>query len=315
MKIKDLLSKYALSIPKTFSGEMLKVSEMHVDDFKINELYQRHISPAYIRKGGPLNLTLLTPIVVCLRPDHLGEDSGYYVVDGQHRCWRVIHSDYTGKVPVQIYEHKQDATLEDCVRIEAALFLVLNTNQKKTSKIDEIRAGIYCDDPEALHTLDMMEMLHLVCDNFGSSHDDAREVSVFTHFYLMATKDYPKQSAKILAGYHLLNQLYPNETVVKGDALRAMCLLSEFMQALSNGKQQRFSDFIYNVLPRVKTTKSLTKGRATSQSPTFILNDIIQMYNESQETEHYRIGEKLMDKLSNKNVGGNPRFALPKGDS
>lgn len=312
MKIKDLLSKYALSIPKTFSGELLEVTNMHVDNFKINELYQRHISPAYIRKGGPLNLTLLTPIVVCKRPDHLGEDSGYYVVDGQHRCWRVIHSDYTGPVPVQILVHEEDATLEECVQIEAELFLVLNTNHKKTSKIDEIRAGIYCNDPEALHTLDVMEMLNLVCDNFGSSSDSAREISVFTHFYILCNQDYANQSAKILAGYELLNQLYPGETIVKGDALRAMCLLVEFIQALSNGKQERFTAYVHNLLPKVKTVKALTKGRATGQSPTFILNDIIKMYNDSQETEHYRIGDKLIDKLSNKKLGGNPRFSLPK---
>ena len=52
---------------------------MKVDDFKIAKEYQRHISPSAIKKGGPLDLNKLTPIVACKRPD-----GDYFVVDGQH---------------------------------------------------------------------------------------------------------------------------------------------------------------------------------------------------------------------------------------
>lgn len=312
MNIRDALGKFALKMPTSFSGELLKYTEMSVDDFKIDKKYQRHISPGYIRKGGPLNLSRLTPIVVCKRPDGFGEDSGHYVVDGQHRTLRVIHSDYRGPVPVVVLEHDSDSTLEECVEIEAALFHDLNSLGKKPTKIDEVRAGIYSNDPKALHTLNVMEMLHLTCDNFGSEEDDAREVKVFTHFYLLANQDYDAtQTSKILAGYALHEQLFPGEDVIQGDALRAMSLLVEFIAALTNGKQERFSAFVHNVLPQFKTVKSLTKGRATAQSPRFILHDIITMYNESQKTEHYRIGATLVEKLGNAKLGGNPRFLDP----
>tara|TARA_Y100000022_G_C13254273_1_gene378850 strand:+ start:1188 stop:2129 length:942 start_codon:yes stop_codon:yes gene_type:complete len=312
MNIKDVLGKYKLAMSKSFSGELLKYTEMSVDDFKIDKKYQRHISPAYIRKGGPLNLARLTPIVVCERPNKFGEDSGFFVVDGQHRTLRVIHSDYTGKVPVVVLKHNETATLEECVEIEAKMFHDLNSLGKSTTKVDEVRAGIYSNDKKALHTLNVMELLHLTCDNFGSEEDDAREVKVFTHFYLMCNQDYDEtQTSKILAGYNLHEQLFPGEATIQGDAVRAMSLLVEFIAALTNGKQERFSAFVHNVLPQFKTVKSLTKGRATAQSPRFILHDIITMYNESQKTEHYRIGASLVEKLGNAKLGGNSRFLDP----
>lgn len=316
MKIRDLLGNYPLNLPTNYVGKLLRYEEIYIDDFNIDERYQRDISPSYIKRGGALNLTLLTPIVVCLRPETLDEEErGYYVVDGQHRSLRVIKSDYEGVVPVVVMDHPKDATLEECVKVEASLFHKLNSLGKKPTKIDEVRAGIHSGDTKALHTLDVMEMLELTCDNFGSLSDTAREVATFTHFYIMCNQDYPHHSSKILAGYNLLNELYPKETVVKGDALRAMCLLDEFMKALSNGKQERFTRYVHNLLPKVKTIKALTKGRATSQSPTFILHDIIKMYNESHESENYRIGQTLIQKLSNPKLGGNSRFALPEDDS
>jgi hypothetical protein len=262
MKIRDLLGNYPLNLPTNYVGKLLRYEEIYVDDFNIDERYQRDISPSYIKRGGPLNLTLLTPIVVCLRPETLDEEErGYYVVDGQHRSFRVIKSDYDGVVPVVVMDHPKDATLEECVKVEASLFHKLNSLGKKPTKVDEVRAGIHSGDSKALHTLDVMEMLELTCDNFGSLSDTAREVATFTHFYIMCNQDYPKNSSKILSGYNLLNHLYPDETVVKGDALRAMCLLDEFMKALTNGKQERFTRYVHNLLPNVKTVKALTLSK------------------------------------------------------
>lgn len=315
MRIKDALGNFALKMPKSFSGNLLRYEEMNVDEFKIDKQYQRHISPGYIRKGGALDLSKLTPIVVCKRPDSFDEESsGYYVVDGQHRTLRVINSDYRGPVPVVIMEHSEDATLEECVQTEAKLFHDLNSLGKKPTKMDEVRAGIYSKDPKALNTLNIMNLLNVSCDNFGSEKGDAREVEVFTHFYILCNQDYDSNhTSKILDGYNLLNTLYPKEITVKGDALRAMCLLYEFIEALTNGKKEKFSFYVYNVLPNIKTVKALTKGRATGQSPSFILHDIINMYNESPNA--IKIGQALIDKLSNKDIGGNPRFKLPQSDS
>lgn len=312
MQIKDALGNYILNMPKTFSGQLMEYKEMTVDDFKIDKQYQRHISPSYIKKGGELDLAKLTPIVVCKRPDFLGEDGGYYVVDGQHRTLRVIHSDYNGPVPVCVYQHKKDSTLEQCVKIEATLFHQLNSLGKKPTKIDEVRAGIYSGDKVSLYILDVMKSLNVTCDNFGSEEDGAREIEVFTHFYLMCHDDYMHETSKILDGFRLLNEMFPKESTVNGYMLRACCLMSEFEKALSNGKKDSFNKYIREVIPQITSIKSIVRGRTSAQSPRFILHDIIARHNESPKT--INIGDELIRKLANKHLGGNRRFLNPLWD-
>lgn len=313
MKIKDALGNYILKMPKTFVGQLMTYTEMNVDNFRIDKQYQRHISPAYIKRGGELDLTKLTPIVVCKRPELLGEDSGYYVVDGQHRTLRVIHSDYQGAVPVCVYEHPKHTTLEECVKFEAGLFHQLNSLGKKPTKIDEVRAGIYSGDKDSLFILDVMKSLNVTCDNFGSEEDGAREVEVFTHFYMMCLIDYKHETSKILDGYKLLNEMYPRESSVNGYMLRACCLMSEFEKALSNGKKESFGKYIREVLPRIASIKSIVRGRTAAQSPQFILHDIIGRHNDAPDTVN--IGKEMILKLANKDLGGNPRFNNPLWDS
>lgn len=313
MKIKDALGNYILKMPKTFVGQLMTYTEMNVDNFRIDKQYQRHISPAYIKRGGELDLAKLTPIVVCKRPELLGEDGGYYVVDGQHRTLRVIHSDYQGPVPVCVYEHPKHTTLEDCVRIEAGLFHQLNSLGKKPTKIDEVRAGIYSGDKDSLFILDVMKSLNVTCDNFGSEEDGAREVEVFTHFYIMCLSDYKHETSKILDGYKLLGEMYPKESSVNGYMLRACCLMSEFEKALSNGKKESFGKYIREVLPRIASIKSIVRGRTAAQSPQFILHDIIGRHNDAPDTVN--IGKEMILKLANKDLGGNPRFNNPLWDS
>lgn len=316
MYIKDLLGAYNINVPKTISGNLMPIklfTAEEVRNFKIDKQYQRHISPAYIKKSGSLDLTKLTPIVACHRPESFEEDGGYYVVDGQHRTFRVVHSDYEGLVPVQVYTHDPQSTLEECIKFEAILFEDMNTLSKRTSKLDNVRAGICSQKPEALHILNVMEMLNITCDNFGSENDDARELGVFTHFYHLCTSDYKAQhTARITEGYRLLNEMYPNEKTVDGYMLRACCLIAEFEKALTNGKKKSFGEYLRVTLPKVKTVKALVKGYATMDSPRYIMHDIIAAYNEVPGVAGaLKVGDDIISRLSNKALGGNPRFAHP----
>ena len=47
-----------------------------------------------------------------------------------------------GDVPVVVYEHDEDATITECMKVEAQLFFELNSLAKKPTKLDEVRAGI-----------------------------------------------------------------------------------------------------------------------------------------------------------------------------
>lgn len=301
------------SFSKSVEGTPLKFERMKVDNFKIDDRYQRSISTNYIKKGGVLNLSRLTPIFVCRRPDSLPqEDSGYYVVDGQHRCCRIIHSVHEDDVPVVVYEHPENTSLEECIKTEANLFYKLNTLGKKPTKLEEIRAGIYSQDPESLHVLDCMEILNLKCDNFGSEEEDAREIDVFYHFWMCCVKDYRNNGMnKLVAGLKLLDEVYPEENIVNGYAIRAFCLLSEFIDSLKNGMKNRFEEYIFKNLKHTITLKILVKGRTSAQSPQYILHKIIGLYNNSPLAENYKITPNVLFKVSSKDCGGNPRFRNP----
>ena len=91
--LRDVLNNYNLKIPKEYSGKFLPIEELDVRLCKLDAKYQSHVTPGYIRKGGALDLTKLIPPVIARRPDHLDdEDKGVFVIDGQHRCLRVIKS-------------------------------------------------------------------------------------------------------------------------------------------------------------------------------------------------------------------------------
>ena len=314
MFIKDALGHIVLKLSTLTQGKLLDIQMMDVSNFKLDKKYQRNISPAALKKGGPLDLTKLTPIVVCKRPEHFGDDGGYFVVDGQHRTMRVLHSDYDGPVPVQVYHHAQNTSLEDCVKFESTLFFELNSLGKKPSKMDEIRAGIYSGNEESLHILDCMELLNLTSDNFGSEHDDAREIEVFYHFYLLTTSDYSRnQKSKLADGLKLLNEMYPNEKTVNSYMLRACCLIAEFEKALGNGKGKSFGNYIRNVLPQTRGVKRIVQGRGVAQAPMYILHDIIEEYQKTPTVSNpnLSIGPETIKRLSNKDLGGNSRFRHP----
>ena len=306
MNIKDAFYGLDINVPTKFSGKLMKYNKMYVDDFKISKDYQRHISPSAIRKGGALDLTKLTPIVACKRPD-----GDFFVVDGQHRTLRVIHSDYNEKVPVVIYEHDEDATISDCMKVEAQLFFELNSLAKKPTKLDEVRAGIFTKESKSMRIFDALMEFKAKCDNVGYLEDDAIDVKVFSHFYICINVDYPKEMFKVRSGWKLYQKLFPNETkeYINGYMLRACCLLLEFKNELSNGRLTRFSEYVYNVWSK-RTIKSITRGRATVLSPQYILDDLINDFNDLNSTKNYTITDKYRNTIAT--IANNPLLSTLK---
>jgi len=306
MNIRDAFNGLNIDVPTSYTGKKLEYEEMHVDDFKICKDYQRHISPSAIKKGGKLDLKKLTPIVACKRPD-----GDFFVVDGQHRTLRVIHSDYNEKVPVVIYEHDEDATISDCMKVEAQLFFELNSLAKKPTKLDEVRSGISMKETKSMRIYDAFIALEAKCDNVGYLEDDALEVQVFSHFYICINSDYKDDLASVLAGWKFYKKLFPNDTkkYINGYMLRACCLLLEFKNELSNGRLTRFSEYVYNVWSK-RTIKSITRGRATVLSPQYILDDLINDFNDLNSTKNYTITDKYRNTIAT--IANNPRLSTLK---
>ena len=68
--------------------------------------------------------------------------------------------------------------------------------------------------------------------------------------------------------------------------LRACCLIEEFTHHLSNGRLDRFTLYMKTVWSH-RSIQSIVRGRATSQSPQFILDDLINDYNDWKGSENY----------------------------
>ena len=129
-------------------------------NIKVSTQYQRDFSPAAIKEFTQLNRMLLVPGVIARRPLYLGEQGGDWCLDGQHKgvFFQLAEAKASGETyPAMLLEHDDDATLEQCLKLEAELFHALNSKRRKLSKIDIIRAGVLFDDPEAIVDPDLME--------------------------------------------------------------------------------------------------------------------------------------------------------------
>ena len=231
-------------------GKKLRYVEFDdVSNIKVSIQYQRDFSPATIKEFSQLNRMLLVPGVIARRPRSLGEQGGDWCLDGQHKgvFFQLAKAKESGEVyPAMLLEHDEDATLEECVKLESELFHGLNSKRKKLSKIDIIRAGVLFGDEEACWILSIMEALNLHCDRFGSMEDDALELKSFNQFYIQTTSDYGigKSLSRHIAGIKLWKEVFP-EKFVTGSTLRGCTFTQEYMdEVLNDGQRQEFRKFL-----------------------------------------------------------------------
>ena len=249
-------------------GKKLRYVEFDdVSNIKVSTQYQRDFSPACIKDFAQLNRMLLVPGVIARRPEYLGEQGGDWCLDGQHKgvFFQLAEAKASGeKYPAMLLEHDDDATLEQCLRLEAELFYALNVKRRRLSKIDIIRSGIHFDDPEACWILTVMEALKVHCDNFGSVEDDALELKSFNQFYIMSTSDYRigKGIQHHIDGARLWREVFV-ENFVTGSTLRGCTYTQEFMnEVLNEGQRKEFHNFL---ISNYRNTRQSTFMRGLPQ--------------------------------------------------
>lgn len=284
----------ANSIKPGYVGKPLKYEEYtNNGHLKIATLYQRMLSDNAIKKYGQLDLKLLIPAVIARRPKSItGPNGGDYIIDGQHKS--VVHyrsgtSDQGIVFPAMVYEHEEDATLADCEKIEAEIFYALNTQRRKLSKIDEIRAGVVFEEPTALWVERILTSFNLQADGFGYEGDDYIELKSFNQFYLTLTSDYPSENVdsfeRISRGIWLWKQMFQNplsknyEKYMVGAMFRTCCLMAHFIdEVLDNGREENFTGFVISELTRMENQTTLTKGYIDANAPRYIFHNILDKY-------------------------------------
>ena len=321
--------KLVRSVVIGFVGKPLKHENYrNPGGLKVSKLYQRMLSVFAVKKYKQLDLKLLIPAVVARRPKSLGKNGGDWLIDGQHKAVLYFLSgvDTEGiNFPVMVYEHEEDATLEECERIEAEIFYALNTQRKKLSKIDEIRAGVVFDEPVSIWVERILKQFNMNVDGFGSSEEDALELKSFNQFFIAVTTDYkmddPDSEDYLTAGYELWMEMFSGtkENYVTGPMYRACCLLAHFLNhVLENGQAKLFHDYLTTLLPRVENQTTLTKGFIDANAHRYIFFNIIDKYVNTQDYKsagpRHQIGEATWDTA----VAVSKRFNRPStkdGDS
>ena len=322
-----------------FHGKPLQfefASRQQVASNKVDELYQRMISPTKLNSYGEMDFNLLIPSIVSRRPEELGDLSGDYVIDGQNKQVIYFNSGHEGDgisdgcpqmVLTHDYDDKKsfDENYKLILKTEAKLFQALNTLRKKLNRIDELRAEVVYGDELAVNIESVMKTLDLVSERFGSNKKTAKEVKSFSQFYYTLTADYANFGGlsnvlsveKIKSGYDLWLEIYgntPGGSKVHGTALRAICFLERFIsEGLTNGIQSTFRDWCVTELANQFNQEKLVKGFGSFDSPRWTLYRIIDKYNDWM-TNKYSTGAPTIKErrmVQAVSMSGEERFEHP----
>lgn len=321
--IDQLANEFNVGSPQGTLGAPLLHQYIDPRILKVDARYQRVISRASLKKQGKFDWRLAVPAVVAKRPDSFGEQSGYYVIDGQHKAIKLVQSGSDQPMPCSVYVHPEDASYDDCMKKEAELFFAINTLRKSLSPIEKIRVGVQIGDQESLHVEQVMKTLNLQFDGFGSdpSHNPPpTELKAFTLFQHACSQN---DLATMQEAYVLLLKMYPRDLVtqngkqysVTGPALYTCVLLNEFMNtALSSARKEAFYAFVTNKFRERYSMNSWTNGFATFSGDRYALHRLLEdyrLYCENMgEKSCYRIGDETLTAA----VKVNARFANPVHD-
>ena len=148
----------------------LKKGVRKSSEFQIKKVWQRGISGNSIISYEQFDPELATVCVVSVRPEHLG--GGIILVDGQHTGLMDIFGECDQELDTLELHHSSTATLEEVQKREAELYKLLNTKQKKLSKLDIIRVDIFLEEDYARTFENILKACNLNIDGIGAIKGD-----------------------------------------------------------------------------------------------------------------------------------------------
>jgi hypothetical protein len=286
-----------LKFAKGTIGQKLNIAYVKVSQLKISADYQRYIQTATIKKAKQFNYTLCQVLFVAQRPD-----GDFVVVDGQHKALMA----YLGggndvEVPCMIYEHGEDASLPDCIAVEAQLFSDLNTTRKNTSTLDKIRAGLSYADEDAIKFEE--DFIAIGVKSEGIGYEDGPEVNGFAKAVESIKKWKIENTRKAVD--HLL-PIYENKWnksgYVDGSMIGAFAAVFNLINALGKGeKANGLRNYIRTCVGGIGLDKWTENSRGNSDI--IIARKIINKYNDAVRQAFVKgstIGE---DVLKNNRLG------------
>ena len=256
----------------------------------ISSAYQRYICTTTIKKAKQFNYLLCQTLVIAMRPD-----GSLVIIDGQHKGIMAILSGEELDLPCQIYKHDVNATLSQCIKIEAQLFEDLNTSRKNTSTLDKVRAGLSYNDEDAVAFQDNFVSIGVQAEGIG--YDEGVEVQGWAKANESIGRWKIPNTRKAV---DFLRPIYESKwhlDYVDGSMVGGLAATFNLIDACGSGDKAKglrtYLKFNFSAISRADWTKN-TRG----QSDVLIARKIVSDYNNDVSKgniEGARIGDEILD--------------------
>ena len=256
----------------------------------ISSAYQRYICTTTIKKAKQFNYLLCQTLVIAMRPD-----GSLVIIDGQHKGIMAILSGEELDLPCQIYKHDVNATLSQCIKIEAQLFEDLNTSRKNTSTLDKVRAGLSYNDEDAVAFQDNFVSIGVQAEGIG--YDEGVEVQGWAKANESISRWKIPNTRKAV---DFLRPVYESKwhlDYVDGSMVGGLAATFNLIDACGSGDKAKglrtYLKFNFSAISRADWTKN-TRG----QSDVLIARKIVSDYNNDVSKgniEGARIGDENLD--------------------
>jgi len=256
----------------------------------ISSAYQRYICITTIKKAKQFNYLLCQTLVIALRPD-----GSYVIIDGQHKAIMAILSGEELDLPCQIFKHDVNATLAQCIKIEAQLFEDLNTSRKNTSRLDKVRAGLSYGDEESVEFQNNFISIGVQAEGIG--YDEGIEVNGWAKAVESIGKWKIPNTRRAV---DFLKPIYESKwhlDYVDGSMIGGLAATFNLVEACGSGdKAKGLRSYLksnFSAISRADWTKN-TRG----QSDVLIARKIVSDYNNDVSKgniEGARIGDENLD--------------------
>jgi len=258
----------------------------------ISSAYQRYICISTIKKAKQFNYLLCQTLVVALRPD-----GSYVIIDGQHKAIMAILSGEELVLPCQIFKHDINATLAQCIKIEAELFEDLNTSRKNTSKLDKVRAGLSYGDDKSKEFQDNFISIGVQAEGIG--YDEGIEVQGWAKAEESITRWKIPNTRKAV---DFLKPIYEDKwhlDYVDGSMIGGLAATFNLIEACGSGDKAKglrtYLKSNFSAISRADWTKN-TRG----QSDVLIARKVVSDYNNDVSKGNIE-GAKIGDDILNNN--------------
>ena len=279
--------KDQLVVKKGLDGELPIYGMVKVKNLFTSLDWQRLLELSFLTSIESVKGRLLDPVKVYVRPVNKFRPFNIYVlVDGQHKavlvCAAQAIRDDDGDItiPAQLIYHDPDLSDDECAIIEAETFLEANTQKKKVSGIDVIRALLQLQGrtEESKNAIKMVEQWKGIGVHVGGL-GDIDGPSVNNHTRLISSLEmYGGNTGKAV---RILKETYTGD--LKGSLIKALAAVLEFAdnaEGLGKVKRKSIMTFLHDKRLSVKTQGQWIKDVSGNTEYKQIATRIIAAHNE-----------------------------------